>query len=64
MGPAAAQDSASPSRSQRRRANLRCCAPAPLAVGIVAGSTWNVQATYRDGTIVRTSEALHLVFAP
>jgi len=34
-------------------------------VGVVqAGSTWNVQATYRDGALVRTSDALHLVFAP
>jgi hypothetical protein len=36
----------------------------PLAGLIAAGSTWNVQATYRDGALVRTSDALHLVFAP
>jgi hypothetical protein len=36
----------------------------PLAGVVGAGSTWNVQATYRDGGTVRTSDALHLVFAP
>ena len=35
----------------------------PLAGVITPGSTWNVQVTYRDGAIPRTSDALHLVFA-